>query len=133
MSKKIAEQLPDVFRHFGRDTKDKGSTYFQCFTAPKALDSRNPFLVPGRKLGFNGITDGLSNTLMIVEGETAVNWLKPGDIAYDPKKPPNVGDPKTGKFAAAMGDGSVRWFNAKKIGDEKLHALITVDGGEFFE
>ena len=129
-NKKIAEQLPDLFKHLGREAKDKGSTYFQCFTSPKALDSRNPFLVPGRKLGFLGITDGLSNTLMIVEGEGAVNWLQPGDIAYDPKKPPKVGDPKTGKFAAAMGDGSVRWFNIKKLGEEKLHALITVDGGE---
>ena len=129
-NKKIAEQLPEVFRHFGRETKDKGFTYFQSFTAPKALDSGNPFLVPGRKLGLAGITDGTSNTLMIVEGESAVNWLKPGDIAYDPKKPPKVGDPKTGKFAAAMGDGSARWFNAKKLGEEKLHALITVDGGE---
>ncbi len=132
-NKKIAEQLPDVFKHFGRETKDKGSTYFQCFTAPKALHSGNPFLVPGRKLVITTITDGTSNTLMVVEGADAVNWLKPGDIAYDPKKSPKVGDPKTGKFAALMCDGSVRWFNAKKIGDEKLHAFITVDGGEFFE
>jgi len=130
-NKKIAEQLPDMFVHFGREAKDKGSTYFQCFTAPKALQSGNPFLVPGRKLHFPaGFTDGISNSFMVVEGETAVNWLKPGDIAYDPKKPPKVGDPKTGKFAASMCDGSVRWLNAKQLGEKKLHALITVDGGE---
>ena len=129
-NKKVLEQMPSAFEVFTREAPKKGFTYFQTFTAPKLLESGNPFLVPGRKLTFPGVTDGTSNTLMIVDGETAVNWLKPGDLPYDPKKLPKIGDPKTGQFIAAMGDGSVRWFDVKKLGEKKLHALITIDGGE---
>ncbi len=129
-NKAFVERMPEVFKHFGRATKEKGFTHFQTFTAEKAIEGGNPLLVPGRKLRLLGITDGTSNTLMVVDGETAVNWLKPGDLPYDPKKVPRIGDPKTGKFIACMGDGSVRWFDLKKLGEKKLHALITVDGGE---
>ena len=129
-NKKLLEEMPAVFGFPSREEPKKGFTYFQTFTAPKELESGNPFLVPGQKRTFAKITDGTSNTLMVVDGETAVNWLKPGDLPYDPKKLPKIGDPKTGKFLAAMGDGSVRWFELKKLGDKKLHALITIDGGE---
>ncbi len=129
-NKKFVEQMPKVFEHFARPTKEKGFTHFQMLTAEKALPAGNPFLVPDRKLKMIQITDGTSNTLMVVEGEEAVNWLKPGDVAYDPKKLPKLGDPKTGKFIATMGDGSVRRFDLKKLGEKNLHAIITVDGGE---
>ena len=129
-NKAFVERMPEVFKHFGRETKEKGFTYFQTFTAEKVIEGGSPLLVPGRKLQLTGITDGTLNTIMVVDGETAVNWLKPGDLPYDPKKLPKIGDPKTGKFIACMGDGSVRWFDLKKLGEKKLHALITVDGGE---
>jgi len=129
-NKKFVEQMPVTFKFPGRETKEKGFTYFQMVTAPNVIKGGSPFLVPGRKLSLTGITDGTSNTLMVVDGETAVNWLKPGDLPYDPKKLPKIGDPKTGRFLAAMGDGSVRWFDVKKLGEKKLHALITIDGGE---
>ncbi len=122
--------MPATFGFPSREEPKKGFTYFQTFTAPKELESGNPFMVPGQKRTFAKIADGTSNTLMVVDGETAVNWLKPGDLPYDPKKLPKIGDPNTGKFLAAMGDGSVRWFELKKLGDKKLHALITIDGGE---
>ena len=129
-NKKFIEEMPAAFGFPSREEPKKGFTYFQTFTAPKELESGNPFLVPGRKISIPKIADGTSNTLMVVDGETAVNWLKPGDLPYDPKKLPKIGDPKTGKFLAAMGDGSVRWFEVKKLGEKKLHALITIDGGE---
>ena len=131
-NKSFVEQMPEVFKYYGqgREPKEKGFTYFQMFTAPEAVEGGNPFLVPGRKIGFQHITDGTSNTFMVVEGETAVNWLKPGDLPYSAKKLPKLGDAKTGKFLVVMGDGSVRRLDAKKLGNEKLHALITIDGGE---
>lgn len=115
---------------YGREPNEKGFTYFQSFTAPTPLDTGSPFLVPGRKIGFQNITDGTSNTFMVVEGEEAVNWLKPGDLPYSPTKLPKLGNPKTGKLLAGMGDASVRWLDAKKLGEPTLHGLITIDGGE---
>jgi Protein of unknown function (DUF1559) len=129
-NKKFVEQMPEVFKYYGREPKEKGFTYFQSFTSPIPLDTGSPFLVPGRNIGFQNITDGTSNTFMVVEGEVAVNWLKPGDLPYNTTKLPKLGNPKTGKFLAGMGDGSVRWLDAKKLGEPTLHGLITIDGGE---
>lgn len=129
-NKKFLEEMPEVFQIVGRATNAKGQTYFQSLTAPKLLNEGNPLLVPGHQQKIERITDGSSNTLMIVEGEIAVNWMEPGDITYDPKKMPKLGNPKTGKMAAGFADGSVRWFDLKKLGEKKLHALITVDSGE---
>ncbi len=127
---KFVERMPDVFQFPSREPTEKGFTYFQSFTAPKLVKAGNPFMVTGRKLEIVKITDGTSNTLMIVDGETAVNWLKPGDLPYDPKKLPKIGNPKTGKFLGCFGDVSVRTFDLKKLGEKNLHALITIDGGE---
>ncbi len=129
-NKKFVEQMPKIFEHTARPTKEKGFTYFQMLTAEKADPAGSPFLVPGRKLELTGVRDGTANTIMAVEAEEAVNWMKPGDVAYDPKKLPKIGDPKTGRFAAGLADGSVRWFDLKKLGEKNLHALITIDGGE---
>ncbi len=130
---KFVEQMPEVFQFPSREKTEKGFTYFQSFTAPELVEVGNPFMVPGRKLGIGKITDGSSNTLMVVDGETAVNWLKPGDLPYDPKKLPNIGNPKTGKFLGCLCDGSVQTFDLKKIGEKNLHALITTDGGDIVD
>ena len=129
-NEKFVEQMPEEFKFYGREPKEKGFTYFQSLTSPMPLDTGSPFLVPGRKIGLQNITDGSSNTFMVVEGEEAVNWLKPGDLAYSPTELPKLGNPKSGKFLAGMGDGSVRWLDAKKLGEPTLHGLITIDGGE---
>ena len=125
-NKKFVEQMPKVFGVAGREPKEKGFTYFQTFSSEKPVQSGNPFLVTGRKLAMTSITDGTSNTLMVVEGATAVNWLKPGDLPYDPKKLPKIGN--DGWFFAGFCDGSVRRMRIPS--DEMLRALITVDGGE---
>ncbi|WP_410969410.1 hypothetical protein, partial [Salmonella sp. SAL04284] len=36
---------------------------------------------------FAEITDGTSNTLLVVESNDAVPWTKPDDLPYDPEKP----------------------------------------------
>ncbi len=125
-------QMPEVFKYHGggREPKEKGFTYFQMCTCPEPLEEGNPFLVPGRKLDFTKVIDGTSNTFMVVEGEKAVNWLKPGDLPYSPTKLPKLGNPKTGKFLAGFADGSVRWLDSRMLSEKTLHALITIDGGE---
>ena len=120
------EEMPDVFKRVGREPKDKGFTYFQGFSSDNPVVGGSPFFVKGAKRSINTITDGTSNTLMVVEGAEAVNWMKPGDLAYDPKKLPKVG--KDGWMYAVFGDGHVRRMRISK--DEVLKALITIDGGE---
>ncbi len=125
-NKGLLEKMPDVYKIPGRAPKDKGYTYFQSFASEKAIKDGSPFLVPGVKRSPINITDGTSNTLMVVEGTDAVNWMKPGDLAYDPKKLPKVG--KDGWMYAGFGDGSVRRMRIPKA--DVLKALITVNGGD---
>ena len=51
------------------------------------------FLFPGQKaLGAADVTDGFSNTILIVEGPNTVAWSKPDEIEYDATKPlPKLG------------------------------------------
>ena len=80
------------------------------------------------------MTDGLSNTLMIVEAGEAVPWYKPDVLAYDGKLPlPQLGAKDADRFLAVMGDGSVREFRPSKLGEKSLRALITINGGEVVE
>ena len=125
-NKGLLEKIPAVYKIPGREPKDKGFTYFQSFASEKATEGGNPFLVAGVKRSPINITDGTSNTLMVVEAAEAVNWMKPGDLAYDPKKLPKVGH--DGWMYAGFCDGSVRRMRVPKA--EVLKALITVDGGE---
>jgi prepilin-type processing-associated H-X9-DG protein len=78
------------------------------------------------------ITDGTSNTIMVVESKDAVPWTKPDDLPFDadPQKPFVMpSSPHPGGFNVAFCDGSVR-FLKDTINKIVLRALITRNGGE---
>jgi hypothetical protein len=84
------------------------------------------------KLSFAQITDGTSNTIMVVEAnpEKAVPWTKPVDLDVDLRNPAaGVGDQRPDGFLALFGDGSVRTIEAATAVDI-LRALFTRAGGE---
>lgn len=121
-NKKLVEKLPRLFAPV-RGKTDKGHTFYQCFRGPGAFLDKQP-------LKIQQITDGTSNTIMIVEAGSAVPWTKPEDVPFDPKKDvPKLGGLFDGDFHAVLADGSVRGFK-KDIKPDTLKALITVAGGE---
>ena len=62
-----------------------------------------------RKRDAQGITDGLSNTIAIVEGGESVTWTQFNDYPFSMDGPlPSLGLPKADVFQAAMFDSSVR-------------------------
>jgi prepilin-type processing-associated H-X9-DG protein len=84
----------------------------------------------GRKL--SDITDGTSNTLMVVEvdPDRAVTWTKPDDWQFSAAKPlAGLGKAHPGGFNALMTDGSVR-FISTSIDQKTFRALLTIAGGE---
>ena len=85
------------------------------------------------KVELTDITDGTSNTLMIVEAKKAVPWTKPNDVPFDAGKLlPKVGGLRDRVFQGAMCDGSVRGF-PMTLKEETLRAIITRNGGEVID
>lgn len=125
-NKKVFEKnpMPKVFEVVGVTKEGVKNTHMQVFRGNGAIFD----LVQSTKLG--GITDGTSNTLMVVLGKTAVPWTKPDDIEFDAKTNPADQLLFLNDLAhVAFADGSVRSLK-KSLPAETWRALITKAGGE---
>jgi hypothetical protein len=104
------------------------------------IDNKTNYLLPVGKgtmwegdegLKIQQITDGTSNTLMIVEAneDKAVIWTKPDDLDVDMDHPKEgLGDFRD-MILVGFCDGSIRMLS-KSISNENLRALFTYRGGE---
>jgi uncharacterized protein (TIGR03067 family)/prepilin-type processing-associated H-X9-DG protein len=122
---KLIAQMPRIYEPVGMGKKVIGKTYYQVFTGPSTAFDGN------KRMKFQGITDGTSNTGMIWEAKDPVVWTKPDDLVLpkDGDKLPELGGMfKTGMNVAYF-DGSVRWVR-KDIPAKILRAVITPNGGE---
>jgi hypothetical protein len=89
----------------------------------------------GRVLGtrIHQISDGTSNTLLVVEGESAVPWTKPVDIPYSAAgKLPQLGGLFPDVFHAALADGSTHAVD-KQADETVLRRLITPNDGHVID
>lgn len=120
----LLEEMPDVFRNPKKKTQ-AGYTVYQAPVGDETLLRRTE---PSR---FAEITDGTSNTIMLVETspEAAVPWTAPQDFDVDIAKIALEKLFFQGKTQVTMGDGSVRSLE-DSIDREILKALFTRAGGE---
>ena len=124
-NKALIAKMPSVYSCPSRNRPESGTTTYKVFVGGGAAFD------PAKGVGFAAFSDGLSNTLAVVESKTAVVWTKPDDIPFDPKAPPSLldaGSPHPGGFNALMSDGSVRFL--KTINPKVFRDLITRSGGE---
>ena len=155
-NKRLVARMPKCYESPGV-VLSQGKTYLRSFAGPMAFipgpwplpkgakgpppspwASQTPgSLARGRRM--TEISDGTSNTLMVVEAAEPVEWTRPGDLPFEdlpglgtaaPKSPlPKLGGPSAGGFFALFCDGAVR-FIPDTLDETTLRGLITTSGGE---
>ncbi len=122
----LIKEMPSVYLCPDRVKPDSFTTCYQVIAGKGAIFEKD------QDIGVADVTDGTSNTLMVVEAKNAVTWTKPEDLTFDPEAAPSLcgaGSAHPGGFNAAMGDGSVRFI--KDTIDPKIFRwLITRNLGE---
>lgn len=122
-NKTLIEKMPAIFESPG--VTEKGKTSIHVFTGEGA-----PF-AGDEGPGIQNITDGTSNTIMLVlaGADKADVWTKPGGLDFDPKDPVKALGKIDKQFLVGFMDGSVRSL-AADINPVSLTSLITQAGGE---
>ena len=120
-NKPLLEKVPEIYAPV-RGRVKAGETFYQMFAGENGL------LRPGKPRSMASVTDGLSNTFMVVEAAKPVHWAKPDDMEFNGKDVPKLGGMFDGRAFVLMCDGSVR--RIKKDADmETLRLLIIPNDG----
>jgi prepilin-type processing-associated H-X9-DG protein len=127
----VTNQFVDVFRCASASETPSTETNYMLVTGPGTLFESD------KTSSFRDVTDGTSNTIMIVEVVgTGVSWAEPKDLDASKIAFPlsSGGASSTGSrhpsgVNVAMGDGSAR-FISDAISPQTFRALITRAGGE---
>jgi type II secretory pathway pseudopilin PulG len=126
-NKKLAARMPKIYALPGVAKDGDTKTHYRVFAGNGALFETN------RGVRLADVTDGTSNTIMVVEAAEPVEWTKPDELSYDPAKaPPKLGFFLKDRCHVVFADGAVRPLS-KGIKDEVLHKLITRAGGEVID
>jgi prepilin-type processing-associated H-X9-DG protein len=123
-NKPLLDRMPAVFRCSTFKQGAPDTTIYQVLIGPKTMFESGAGLRP------SAVTDGLANTLLVVESHAPIAWTQPSALTYKPRTPiEGLGGIHPGGFNALFGDGSVRFIKSTVPADV-LEALVTRNGDE---
>jgi prepilin-type processing-associated H-X9-DG protein len=126
-NKELLKQMPPVYAPVQGKKAEPYTTFYQGFVGDGA------FFEGKEGIRIADITDGTSNTILVVEAGESVPWSKPADLPFAANNPvPKLGAFYPNGFNAAFCDGSVH-FLSRTIEEAVLRALITRNGGEVID
>ena len=147
-NRRLLDQMPMVYANpaerNGRVPRGN-KTYYRGFSNPGAMFARRdqgaarPPMIGGHdqplaqsRLGFAQISDGMGNTVLVVEAGDPVEWTKPDDLDASAGKPfPALGGlrPKEDVIMVGFLDGSVKAIK-RTVSEAQWRAAISYAGGE---
>lgn len=135
----LIDRMPDIFKTLGHELAS-GKTMFVVPTT--IVDEKNlavkdrdgygeTIFVKGQPTRFAGITDGTSNTILIMQvpPESAVTWTQPTDWQFDPASPKRgIGNVYPGITLVVFADGSTHAI-PESISAEDFKKLLSKNDG----
>jgi prepilin-type processing-associated H-X9-DG protein len=125
-NKALLKEMPSTYACPSRSSAEPFTTSYQVFSGKGAM------FEDGQDIGLASVTDGTTNTFLVVEAKDAVPWTKPADLTFDAEAAPSLSGARSshpGGFNALFGDGSVRFIKLN-INLDVFRALITRNGNE---
>lgn len=126
-NRKLLDKMPQVFR-YPADPENTTNTRYVGVTGSHSAMGMD------EGVGLEEISDGTSQTILLVEGRDPVPWTKPQDIVFDPNHPERT--PRAGWFVGAVSnvvfaDSSAKTMALADIADlQSVRAFLTSRGGE---
>jgi prepilin-type processing-associated H-X9-DG protein len=133
-NKKLIPKMPKVYWLPNAGKQSDGLTHYRALASVPSeagndaaafnwFDPKQPG--PLRGNGIHYFLDGFSSTILVAEAADGVEWTKPDELIYHPKKPvPALGYAWRGNCNVLFGDGSIRSIS-DKVSEATLRALIT--------
>jgi hypothetical protein len=126
-NKKLIERMPKLYAPVRVKAK-AGETFYQRFVGKGALFG--PKQQPTYPAS---ISDGTSNTALVVEAGEPVVWTKPADLPFDANKAlPKLGGLFDGEFHVGLCDGSAMLVK-KDFDKAAMKRLVTPAAGDIVD
>lgn len=127
-NKPLVDRMPDIYALDATDPGfAKGHTRFQV------LQAKGGVFDGDKATTLAEMTDGTSNTLLMVEGGEPIEWTRPDELRFDPQGAmPKLGNPAHREFLILRGDASTQPI-AREISAELFWPLVTKDANDKVE